>query len=198
MFGYLFRGNEMGSQGTGSLTYSDNLDNSAIGGSAAAPAAYRSPSQDQPIITDFESLFLQAEAVQRGWFSGNAQTIFQSAMLQSYHYMFDAVDGAAAAADYYNLDLVPDARNNWALATNKIQLIITQKWASMNTLNFYEAWADYRRTGFPAVPLSTSLSRGPNIPLRLKYPQTEYDLNGANVGPQGTVDQFTSKIWWMP
>jgi hypothetical protein len=198
MFGYLFRGNEMGTQGSGSLVYSDNLDNSAIGGSASAPAAYRNPAQDQPIITDFESLFLQAEAVQRGWFTGNAQTIFQSAMLQSYIYMFDKVDGAGAGASYYTVDLVPDARNSWTLAANKIQLIMTQKWATLNTLNFYEPWADYRRTGFPAVPLSSSLSRGPNIPLRLKYPQSEYDLNGANVGAQGTIDQFTSKIWWMP
>ncbi|MDP4264337.1 MAG: SusD/RagB family nutrient-binding outer membrane lipoprotein [Bacteroidota bacterium] len=193
IFGWLFRGNEMGSQGTGSLTYSDNLDNASIGGSV-----YRSPTFDQPIISDFESLFLQAEAVQRGWFTGNAQTIFESAMSQSFTYMFDRVDGAGSGASYYTGDLIPDARNSWPMAANKIQLIITQKWASMNTLNFYEAWADYRRTGFPAVPLSSSLSRGPNIPLRLKYPQSEYDLNGANVGGQGTIDQFTSKIWWMP
>src|SRR5258706_2395216 len=193
MFGYLFRGNEMGSQGTGSLTYSDNLDNADIGGSI-----YRSPSFDQPIITDFESLFLQAEAVQKGWFTCTAQTVFESAVRQSFIYMFDMVDGAWAGAGYYSGDLIPDARNSWALAANKIQLIITQKWDSLNTLNFYESWADYRRTGFPAVPLSSSLSRGPNIPIRLKYPQSEYDLNGANVSPQGTVDQFTSKIWWMP
>ena len=191
MFGISFRGNEMGSQGTSTLTYSDNINN-------FAGLQYRFPSDPQAILTDYESLFLQAEAVQRGWFPGDAQTIFESAMRQSYHFMFDATDGSANADDYYDIDRIPDARNDWALATNKIQLIITQKWASINTVNFFESWAEYRRTGFPNVPLSSSLSRGPNIPLRLKYPQFEYDLNGENVAAQGNIDQFTSKIWWMP
>ena len=193
---YNFRGNEMGSQGSSSLTYSDILTNFDYGGSI-----YRSPTYDQPIMTDYESLFLQAEAVQRGWFAGSAQTLFNSAMLQSYIYMFDKTDGAGSGAYYYNtpgLSLNPTADNTWSLATDKIKLIITQKWATLNTINFLEPWTEYRRTGFPTVPLSTSASRGPNIPLRYKYPQTEYDLNGANVNAQGTINQFTSKIWWMP
>jgi SusD/RagB-like outer membrane lipoprotein len=191
MFGVSFRGNEMGSQGTSTLTYSDNMNN-------FAGLQYRFPADNQAILTDYESLFLQAEAVQRGWFTGDAQTIFESAMRQSYHFMFDATDGAAAADDYYDVDRLPDARNEWTLATNKIQLIITQKWASLNTVNFFEPWTEYRRTGFPNVPLSSSGSKGPRIPLRLKYPQFEYDLNGENVAAQGDIDQFNSKIWWMP
>jgi hypothetical protein len=195
MYGYLWRGNEMGSQGTSTLTYSDNMDNMDIGGSV-----YRYPAQNSAIVTDFESLFLQAEAVQRGWFPGDAQTLFESGVQQSFTYMFDAVDGAGSGAAYFGA-LTPDVRNDWTQAatnTDKIKLIITQKWASLNTINFFEPWTEYRRTGFPNVPLSSSLSRGPNIPLRLKYPQFEYDLNGANVAAQGTIDQFTSKIWWMP
>lgn len=193
MFGWFFRGNEMGSQGNGALTYSDVMANGSIGGSV-----YRAPTQDQPVISDWESLFLQAEAVQRGWFAGSAQNLFNSAMLQSYIYMFDKVDGPGAGASYLSGDLIPTPDNNWALATDKIKLIITQKWAALNTTNFLEAWCDYRRTGFPVIPLSSSASRGPNIPYRFKYPQAEYDNNGANVGAQGTIDQFTSKIWWMP
>jgi hypothetical protein len=195
MFGYAFRGNEMGQQGTSTLAYSDNMDNADLGGSV-----YRYPAQHQAILTDFESLFLQAEAVQRGWFPGDAQTLFESAVLQSFVYMFDRVDGAGSGAAYYAL-LNPDVRNDWTQAvtnTDKIKLIITQKWAALNTINFFEPWTEYRRTGFPSVPLSSSASRGPNIPLRLKYPQFEYDLNGENVAAQGNIDQFTSKIWWMP
>jgi hypothetical protein len=36
------------------------------------------------------------------------------------------------------------------------------------------------------------------IPIRLLYPQSEYTTNNANVSAQGTVDQFSSKIFWMP
>ncbi|HET9826495.1 MAG TPA: SusD/RagB family nutrient-binding outer membrane lipoprotein [Chitinophagaceae bacterium] len=196
MFGYLFRGNEMGIQGLGTQTYSDNLDNLAGDLFGVPDQTFRSPADPQPIVTDFESLFLQAEAVQRGWFTGDAQTLYDEAVQQSFNYMFDHFY-AGAGADAYAV-LNPDPRNDWASATDKIQLIITQKWAALNTLNFFEPWAEYRRTGFPNVPLSSSLSRGPHIPWRLKYPQNEYDLNGKNVSAQGDVDQFTSKIWWMP
>jgi hypothetical protein len=192
LFGWNFRGNEMGTQGVGSLSYSDNCDNADIGGSI-----YRYPTQDQPILSDFESLFLQAEAVQRGWFPGTASALFNSAVLQSFIYGFDKVDGAGNGAGNLTF-LVPGPNNDWASAIDKIKLIITQKWAALNGVNFLEPWAEYRRTGFPVVPLSTSASRGPNIPYRYKYPQNEYDNNGANVGAQGTIDQFTSKIWWMP
>ena len=195
--GYHFLGNEMGSQGNGAATYSDNLDNSPIGGPSGG-LFYRNPTDAQPVLADFESLFLQAEAVQRGWFpAGNAQTIFNAAVLQSFIFDFDKIDGAGSGAAYVAM-LTPTADNSWTLATDKIKLIITQKWAAMQTLNFIEPWAEYRRTGFPPIPLSTSSSRGARIPLRLKYPQTEYDLNGANVNSQGAIDQFTSKIWWMP
>jgi hypothetical protein len=193
MYGFKFLGNDMGTQGNGAVTYSDNLDNASIGGSI-----YRYPSEDQPILSDFESLFLQAEAVQRGWFVGNAQSIYNSARVSAFTYMFDKVDGAGAGAAYANPPyLTVDPRNDWASAPDKIALIITQKWASLSTINFWEPWDDYRRTGFPNVPLSLSASRGPHIPYRLKYPQSEYDLNGGNVGAQGTIDQFTNKIWWM-
>jgi len=192
MYGYLFRGNDMGTQGSSTVPYSDVMDNANIGGSV-----YRYPGQNQAIMTDFESLFLQAEAVQRGWFAGSAQALFNLAKVRAFTYMFDKVDGAGAGSTYADL-LTPDPRNNWASNANKIQLIITQKWASMNTINFFEPYADYRRTGYPNVPLSSSATRGPRIPYRLKYPQTEYDLNGANVTAQGTIDQFTNKIWWQP
>lgn len=195
-FGYHFLGNEMGSQGNGAVTYSDNLDNSPIGGPNGG-IPYRSATDPQPIMGDFESLFLQAEAVQRGWFTGNAKTIFNQAQLQSFIFDFDRVDGAGSGAAYQAM-LTPTADNNWDMATDKIKLIITQKWAAFNTINFIEPWTEYRRTGYPPIPLSSSSSRGPRIPLRLKYPQTEYDLNGSNVNTQGTIDQFTSKIWWMP
>jgi hypothetical protein len=213
MYGYLFRGNDMGTQGTSTLTYSDNLDNADIGGSV-----YRFPSQSQGVFTDFESLFLQSEAVLKGWFVGNAQTLYNSARVRAFTFMFDEVDGAGSGAAYANPPfLTPDARNDWNLALDpvtpdpikdRIKLILTQKWASLNTINFFEAWAEYRRTvgiypakpdrGLPDVPLSSSASRGPHIPWRLKYPQGEYDLNGANVLLEGNIDQFTSKIWWMP
>ena len=55
---------------------------------------------------------------------------------------------------------------------------------------------DYRRTGFPKVPISIYPGHLPNVPLRLIYPQSEYNLNAANVGTQGSINPQTDKVFW--
>jgi hypothetical protein len=35
------------------------------------------------------------------------------------------------------------------------------------------------------------------LPVRLLYPQSEYTTNAANVQAQGTIDPFTSKLFWQ-
>ncbi|HEU5290124.1 MAG TPA: SusD/RagB family nutrient-binding outer membrane lipoprotein, partial [Cyclobacteriaceae bacterium] len=75
--------------------------------------------------------------------------------------------------------------------------IITQKWVHQY-LNGYEAWADWRRTGFPVLtpaPDGTISS----IPVRQGYPTPEKSLNKTNYDAAVTklgVDNLTSKIWW--
>jgi hypothetical protein len=84
-------------------------------------------------------------------------------------------------------------------STNKIATIITQKWISENGLAPFEAWSDYRRLGIPTdVPISLEPSTSvKQIPVRLFYPQTEYSFNTTNVNAAGTINQFTSKIFWI-
>ena len=85
-------------------------------------------------------------------------------------------------------------------STDKIKLIITQKWAALNSINWVEAWTDYRRTGFPTsdiLGLSYSATHvGPTIPIRYLYPQTELNANAANVPKLNTGDLFNSPIFW--
>lgn len=189
-FGSFFNGNEMGQQGPTTPGFS-GLVNAGSATSSNNPDPYRAVSDAQIILSDFESLFLQSEAVQRGWFGGSAQALYNSAVLQSFTLGF----GAGNASTYVSF-LTPTADNNWALATDKIKLIITQKWAALNTINLFEGWTEYRRTGWPAVPLSSSPTRGSNhIPNRFLYPQRELDVNSANV-PSSNAQ--TGKIWWMP
>jgi len=162
------------------------------------------------IFSDFESLFLQAEAVQRNWFStGVAQDLFNSAVTQSFAYDLDpaiaALGGPASggAAAFVQPDVIPTQDNDWATAQSTgidpIQLIITQKWMALGTYNLLEPWTEYRRTGFPKVPISSSAGSNP-IPYRYLYPQREFSVNGANVPAIGAGDQFKQKgkIFWMP
>ena len=60
----------------------------------------------------------------------------------------------------------------------------------------FEAWTDYRRTGYPNVPLTRAPNPGPGVPVRYMYPQTEYNYNATNVAGEGTISAFTSKVFW--
>jgi hypothetical protein len=138
-----------------------------------------------------ESLFLQAEAVQRGFMAGDAQTLYQNGIVASFTYL-GVPNAAAEATGYYG-----QAINNvsFATSTDKIEAIITQKWISLAGVNGSEAWCEFRRTGFPIVPLSTRAGSNPH-PVRLLYPLSEYGTNADNVEAEGTISQFTSKIFW--
>ncbi len=77
-------------------------------------------------------------------------------------------------------------------------MIIKQKWAALNGFNDIEAWCDYRRLGLPAdIPVSNNpAATTRRIPVRMPYPQSEYNYNPENVGAEGNISQFTSKVFW--
>lgn len=149
----------------------------------------KSAAQAQPLLTNFESLFLQAEAAQRGYISGSARNFYEQAVTQNFSYL-----GADGVAGY----LTQNDVSNWDLATDKMKLIITQKWAAMNGINDIESWSDFRRLNIPAdIPVSTNPAATTRIiPVRMLYPQSEYNYNPDNVLKQGNISQFTSKVFW--
>jgi hypothetical protein len=139
-------------------------------------------------------MFLQAEAVQRGWIAGDAKATYEAAVTESFKWL--GVPSAATAAQEY----LTNGGNisNWDAATNKIQLIVMQKYLALVGINNFEAWVDYRRVGVPTdLPLSMAPSRGGNgIPKRLLYPQAEYSYNAANVAQEGTINAQTTTVFW--
>lgn len=201
---YFYTGNTL-SPGSNYEGDPASLPNSATEG--VGPALLKGNSQDQLILSDFESLFLQAEAAQRGWIAGDAQALYESAVAQNFVYLYKDYDNQddpiADAAAYLSGDLLgvgPQEDVNWDATTNKIELIITQKWAAFNAINWLEAYTDYRRTGFPAkqwLDISHAPTHlQPKIPVRLLYPQTEYNSNSLNVPAMPDNAQFTEKIFW--
>ena len=101
-----------------------------------------------------------------------------------------------------------------------IATILSQKWFALNGINTLEVWTDYRRVPFSEVSTLAGASTthftygtaggytaGPKIsvapqntstviPVRFLYPQTEYNYNAANVGAQGVINPFTSRVFW--
>jgi hypothetical protein len=149
---------------------------------------------DSPILTDFESLFLQAEAVQRGFITGDAKALYTSAVTRSFVYLGALPADAATYMAQTSAPLV-----NFTEATNPVQTIITQKWLSLIGVSPMTIWTDYRRTGFPSFIHFTADAAKLNAtpPVRLLYPQSEISTNNDNVIKQGDISLFTSKIFWQ-
>jgi hypothetical protein len=165
---------------------------SGISGYGVSP----SPSESAPIIPAFESLFLQAEAIQRGYIQGSASDTYNSAVSESFRIL--GFSGYAALASTYTSQ--SDGTTNFSKASDPITLIITQKWAACNSLDPLESYSDYRRLGIPSIPVSIYPGNSAtHIPYRLPYPTSELNYNSANVPDGGTgTEALTSKIFWMP
>ncbi|MBK8044695.1 MAG: SusD/RagB family nutrient-binding outer membrane lipoprotein [Haliscomenobacter sp.] len=206
-----YRGNEYG-RAIDNTTYKHQGGNfvSSIGGIATAgPVAASSfglikgYNMTAWIMTSVESMFLQAEAIQRGWLAGDKEAAYKAAVKESFRWL--NVDKSQSAADaafekwYAQEDELNNVNVSYTDATDKLKVVLFQKYMALNGTLPLETWTDYRRNGaYPAVPLSINTSRtSPIIPVRFLYPQREYDLNEANVVANGTISQFTSKIWWM-
>lgn len=146
-----------------------------------------------PLLTDFESLLVQAEAVERGYITGSGKALYEAAIAQSFVYMglTTAAAGAFLASEKSTV--------NYDLAPNKVNLILDQKWVTLNGIAPVEIWTDYRRSGRPTF---LTFSKDPNVanatpPVRLLYPQREISVNNDNVVAVGTISAFTSKIFWQ-
>ncbi|UCJ05242.1 SusD/RagB family nutrient-binding outer membrane lipoprotein [Chitinophaga pendula] len=152
---------------------------------------FKALNQNAVILLSSESLFLQAEAAQRGWLSADAKALYESGIKESFIYL--GVPGAAAAAATYYGQTLPNTGYP-ADASKQLEAIITQKWIALNSISGIEAWNDLRRLDLPkGVPLAIGKTVAP---VRLMYPNSELGTNGANVSKENINDPFTQKVFW--
>ena len=148
------------------------------------------------VMTSVEAAFLIAEATTRGWISGDARTAYTLAVRESFSWL--GVPNATTVADNYLLGL--NARVAWPAAgtlADRLAVIAWQKYIALNGIGILETWNDIRRLKVVAPALSIAPERAGNpIPSRLLYPTSEYNYNTANVKAEGTISQFTSRVFW--
>ncbi|HQF29004.1 MAG TPA: SusD/RagB family nutrient-binding outer membrane lipoprotein, partial [Bacteroidia bacterium] len=147
--------------------------------------------QDAPgmIMSYAEVCFLKSEAALKGWYSGDAQQFY--------------VDGVTANMQSYTGGGITTSQINTyvaALPPVSLENIITQKWISFTYQNGFEAYNEYRRTGYPVLKDYSGNAINANaFPNRLTYPATEVSLNSANyydaISHQG-ADNASTKVWW--
>lgn len=162
--------------------------------STLGPGVVIRSSQDGYVMLLAESLFLQAEAAQRGFIPGGAaaaQAFFDAGVTASLSHL-------GAIAGTYVADVNSVSGKGYTASTNKIQAIMYQKSIALCNTNGVEAWIEYNRTGFInniPMPMGSTSPTGKK-PLRLMYPTSELASNSANVPAQSVADVFNIGPFW--
>ncbi len=145
----------------------------------------------QYLMTYSEVLFIQAEAVARGWMTGDAAALYNQAITASMN-QFGITDAAAIAAYLAQ----PAVAYN---AATGLRQIAVQKWIALFGQGV-EGWSEWRRTGYPNLtPVPEAKTEGKVIARRLQYPNSEQSFNPANLqaatAAQGGAS-MTNRLWW--
>jgi len=150
-----------------------------------------------------EVLFLQAEAVLRGWTGGDATALYEAGVAASMT-MWDIYTGItvpdAAAIQAYLTDNPFDGTDE-----QKFEMIGNQMYLT-NYRSYMEAFANWRRTGYPVltpvnypgnvtggvIPRRCPLDGYGRINTGVELNQANYDAMVARQGP----DSYTTRVWW--
>lgn len=131
-----------------------------------------------------EVKFLEAEAIERGFVAGTAQTEFDAAVTAAMN-EWGITDGAAITA---YLAANPYDAANWEAS------IGLQMWIGLFG-NGLEAWATWRRLDEPTLtPAPAGVIT--SIPVRGLYPTDEGATNQVNMLAVPYDDQITTRLWW--
>lgn len=148
------------------------------------------------IVTAAQTQLLLAEAAQRGWVTGNAADFYTKGIRLNMEQL--AAYGANVAIPTAAIDAYITA--NPYTASKGLEQINTQYWIAA-FLNGPEAFANFRRSGFPALtpnPFPGKDISGTFI-RRLTYPNSEISVNSANVKEAISrmgADNLDTKVWW--
>lgn len=167
-----------------------------------------------------EVAFLKAEYELRWGSPVTAQSLYEQGIRLSFAehsvsgadvYIADGLSIPEAYTDQLgqNSTTMPQSRitikwNDQAELEANLERIITQKWIAIFPLG-NEAWAEYRRTGYPKLMPAIDNKSGGAVKSkygmrRLPYPSEEYSENRANVQAAvvtlGGADNGGTRVWW--
>jgi len=171
------------------------VDAALTANSSLSPFHPKYYAQDAPAVLVTPSIILlaAAEAAERGWIAASAKDLYEEAITAGLkqHGFSDADANTYLAQPQV-------AYNTAGTQDQRIAQIAVQKWIASYLQDGFEAWADFRRLGVPA------LAPGPNsivtdIPRRRLYDSGDYNANKPNydiaIGVQG-ADAITTRVWW--
>lgn len=158
-----------------------------------------------------EMCFNIAEAIVRGWISGNAESWYKTGINESMkfygidttqtsftaYFLPPGANSVTQVAPYpytFNFSAYyaqPQVRLSSAPST-AINEIIMQKYIAMFENSGYEAYYDWRRTGVPDFQDGAGVGNNGVIPKRWAYPVSEQTQNSKNWSSALAAQQFSS------
>ena len=148
-----------------------------------------------------EVLFIFCEAIWRGWIPGG------ETLAEQYY-----TDGINASLDYWssidpaNTPLTDLTRNRFlgkVPYTHELETIMNQKYIALFWTG-YEAWHEYRRTGYPSLPIGEATTNDHILPRRFCYPDNTTITNSDNYAEVKSRlqkqyygdDDMKTPVWW--
>ena len=171
-------------------------DDTQAGDSNMSTDNFWNATSSLPILSASYTYLNRAEAANLGWTTEDATAMLTNGITLSYQAL-EAKIGAALGGD---VAVYAAARVADAGTTSLAQVIGEEKWVGLFP-NGFDAWSEYRRTGFPALTPATDYLNNGQIPSRYIYPSDEAGINAAgyNAGVSSlspATDNNTSKVWW--
>ena len=157
-------------------------------------------------MTSSEVYFILSEAAHTGMIPGGetaAEQYYETAITNSIRQWSPAISDA-------NIDRFLHGTGSKVAYNGTLEQILLQKWVSL-FLQGFESWCDYRRTGYPQLPIGPGCDNEGVMPTRLCYPQTLISTNRTNYQNQiarmkatypvvgrGSVggDNMLTPVWW--
>jgi hypothetical protein len=156
---------------------------------------YNNPINEPSLAIGFaEVQFILAEAVVRGWISGNTDEYYKKGIGASMLFYGIPQDSIMA---YLRK---PEVQMG---AVNELHAILTQKYISFFMNSGWQPFYEQRRTGMPAFDVSgAGVLNHKRVPKRWMYPESEFNLNRENVEaaianqfPEG--DDINAIMWLL-
>lgn len=173
-----------------------SIPSTSVGGDASLQSA----SANAPVnfMTASESYFLQAEIVARGWQASSSAMSDDSLFLRGiranfllYNASLESVGDTDAYGAYITGGGYWTTYPTTGSFAQKQRFIITQKWFAMCGNQGFEAWTEWRRTGYPDF-FVTPISASGDKPRRFLYPTSESSANSNFPG----LKSLATKVWW--
>jgi Starch-binding associating with outer membrane len=149
-------------------------------------------------VTASQTNLLLAEARFRGWITAGTAAQYFSDGIKAHMDQMATYDAgctvSAAARDAY-------VAANPLVAGSEYQQINTQYWIA-SFLNGPESFANFRRSGYPALtpnPYPSGELPAGTFMRRIVYPTTELSVNTTNVQAAITAqgpDKLSTRVWW--